>query len=48
MGAHEMLHHLHKLFEEHGRNQRYEISKSVFRTKKAKVAEKKEPMKAKG
>ena len=33
MGAHEMLLHLRKLFEKQGRTQRYEISKSLFRTR---------------
>ena len=31
MGAHEMLLHLRKLFEEQGRTQRYEISKNLFK-----------------
>ena len=31
MGAHEMLLHLRKLFEEHGRTHKYEILKSLFR-----------------
>ena len=30
MRAYEMLLHLHKLFEEYGRTQRYEISKNLF------------------
>ena len=28
-----MLLHLHKLFEEHGKTQRYEMSKSLFRAR---------------
>ena len=48
MGPHEMLLHLHKLFKEHRKNQRYEISKSLFRTKKTNVFKRKEPTKVKG